>query len=379
MIGIFKYRATISLLFGLCLVGCTDSPGTKQASDASGAITRPQSTSAVPVVTARVERKSIPIELRAIGTGLAFKTVSVASQTAGIVKEVNYRPGQFVREGDLLVSLDKAPFVAALSQSQAALARDKAQAQLGRADLQRYDQLYKEGVVSKEQYEQSEATSASAGATVAADEAAVETAKIQLSYCSINAPISGVAGAQLVYPGATVAANGAPVLVVINQVSPLYVTFSVPQQYLSQVKLAMARSRLAAQATPPDSAVSEKGYLSFVNNTVDANTGTIQLMGTFANTDHHLWPGQYSSVLLRLGEQQNVMVVPSQAVQSGQQGEFVFIVKPDMTVDVRQVTAGQTVENQAEILQGLAVGETVVTDGQGSLVPGTKVYFTKAI
>ncbi|HXU19854.1 MAG TPA: efflux RND transporter periplasmic adaptor subunit [Verrucomicrobiae bacterium] len=379
MIGVLKYRAMILLLFGLCLVGCTDSPGTKQGSDASGAITRPQSTSAVPVVTAKVERKSIPIELHAIGTGQAFKTVSVASQTAGIVKEVNYRPGQFVREGDLLVSLDKAPFLAALSQAQAALARDKAQAQLGRADMQRYDQLYKEGVVSKQQYDQSEATSASAGATVAADEAAVETAKIQLSYCSIKAPISGVTGAQLVYPGATVAANGTPPLVVINQVSPLYVTFSVPQQYLSPIKRAMERSRLAAQATPPDSTVPEKGFLSFVNNTVDANTGTIQLMGTFANTDHHLWPGQYSNVLLRLGEQENVMVVPSQAVQSGQQGQFVFIVKPDMTVDVRQVTAGQTVENQAEILKGLAVGETVVTDGQGSLVPGTKVYFTKAI
>jgi multidrug efflux system membrane fusion protein len=176
-----------------------------------------------------------------------------------------------------------------------------------------------------------------------------------------------------------VAANGAPVLVVINQVSPLYVTFSVPQQYLSQIKGAMARSRLPAQAMPPDGAVSEKGYLSFVNNTVDANTGTIELMGTFANSDHHLWPGQYSNVRLRLGEQKNVMVVPSQAVQSGQQGQFIFIVKPDMTVDVRQVTVGQTVENQAEILQGLAVGETVVIDGQGSLVPGTKVYFTKAI
>lgn len=377
--GVLKTRATISLLFGLCLVGCTDSPGAKQASDASGAITRPQSTSAVPVVIAKVERKSIPIQLHAIGTGLAFKTVSVASQTAGIVKEVNYRPGQFVRQGDLLVSLDKAPFIAALSQAQAALARDKAQAELGGAELKRYDQLYKEGVASKEQYEQSEATSASAGATVAADEAAIQTAKIQLSYCSINAPISGVTGAQLVYPGATVAANGAPVIVVINQVSPIYVTFSVPQQYLSQIKQAMSGSRLPAQATPADGATAEKGYLSFVNNTVDANTGTIELMGTFANTGHRLWPGQYSNVLLRLGEQQNVMVVPSEAVQSGQQGQFVFIVKPDMTVDVRQVTVGQTVENQAEILQGLAVGETVVTDGQGSLVPGTKVYFTKAI
>jgi len=321
----------------------------------------------------------MPIELHAIGTGQAFKTVSIESQTAGIVKEVNYRPGQFVRQGDLLVSLDQAPFLAALSQAQAALTKDKAQAQLGQIELKRYDQLYKAGVVSKEQYDQSEATSASAGATVAADEAAIQTAKIQLSYCSIYAPISGVTGAQLVYPGATVAANAAPVLVVINQVSPLYVTFSVPQQYLGQIKRAMATSRLAIQATPPDTTIPEKGYLTFVNNTVDATTGTIELMGTFENAAHRLWPGQYSSLLLRLGEQENVMAVPSQAVQSGQQGQFVFVVKPNMTVDVQQVTVGQTVENEAQILQGLSVGETVVTDGQESLVPGTKVYFTKSL
>jgi membrane fusion protein, multidrug efflux system len=292
---------------------------------------------------------------------------------------VHYRQGQVVRKGDLLVTLDDAPFLAALSQAQAALARDTAQAQLGQVELQRYDQLYRDGVVSKEQYDQYQATSASAGATVAADQASIQAARIQLSYCSIYAPISGVTGAQLVYPGATVTANSAPVLVVINQVSPLYVAFSVPQQYLDPIVHSMAKSQLPVQATPPDSTTPEKGYLSFVNNTVDANTGTIELMGTFPNADRRLWPGQFSNVLLRLGEQQNVMVVPSQAVQAGQQGKFVFVVKPDMTVDVRQVTVGQTVENQAEILQGLSVGDTVVTDGQVSLVPGTKVYFTKGL
>lgn len=379
IISVRKILASISLLPILILTSCADSAGPAQGSRASGVITRPQNTSAVPVIVAQVERKSMPIELHAIGTGQAFKTVSIESQTAGIVKEVNYRPGQFVRQGDLLVSLDQAPFLAALSQAQAALTKDKAQAQLGQIELQRYDQLYKQGVVSKEQYDQSQATSASAGATVAADEAAIQTAKIQLSYCSIYAPISGVTGAQLVYPGATVAANTAPVLVVINQVSPLYVTFSVPQQYLGQIKRAMATSRLPIQAAPPDTTIPEKGYLSFVNNTVDATTGTIQLMGTFENAAHRLWPGQYSGVLLRLGEQQNVMAVPSQAVQSGQQGQFVFVVKPNMTVDVQQVTVGQTVENEAQILQGLSVGETVVTDGQESLVPGTKVYFTKSL
>jgi multidrug efflux system membrane fusion protein len=372
--------ATISLFSALLLLaGCTDSPGTHQASSASGALERPQNTSAVPVVVAKIERGSIPIELHAIGTGQAFKTVSVESQVAGIVKEVNYRPGEFVRKGDLLVTLDDAPFRAALSQAQAALVRDQAQAELSRVELQRYNQLYRDGVVSKEQYDQSEATSASAAAAVSADEAAIQTTKIQLSYCSIYAPISGVAGAQLVYPGATVTASSAPVLVVINQISPLYVTFSVPQQYLEEIKQSIARSRLPVQATPTGSAVPEIGQLSFVNNTVDTNTGTIQLMGTFANSDSRLWPGQYSNTLLRLGEQHNVIVAPAQAVQTDQQGKFVFVVASNMTVEVRQVTAGQTVENQTEILKGLAVGETVVTDGQVQLVPGAKVYFTKAL
>lgn len=375
----WKTRAAFWLLFLFFLAGCTDSPGPKQASSASGALARPQSTSAVPVVVAKVERSTVPVELHAIGTGQAFKTVSVESQAAGIVKEVYYRPGQFVRQGDLLAKLDDAPFVAALSQAQAELARDKAQAELQRHELERYNQLYAAGVVSKEQYDQYDATSASAGATVAADQAAIQTAKIQLSYCSIYAPISGVTGAQLVYPGATVTSNGTPVLVVVNQVSPLYVTFFVPQQYLGQIKQLMARTRLPVQATPPDNTVAESGYLSFVNNSVDVNTGTIELMGTFPNADRHLWPGQYSSVRLRLGEQRDVLVVPTDAVQAGQQGRFVFVVKPNMTVDVRQVTTGQATEDEVEILQGLSVGETVVTDGQVSLVPGTKVYVTKAL
>jgi membrane fusion protein, multidrug efflux system len=375
----WKKRTAFWLLFLFCLSGCSDSPGPKQASAASGVLDRPESALAVPVVVAKVERSTIPVELHAIGSGQAFKTVSVESQAAGIVKAVYYRPGQFVRQGDLLLKLDDAPFVAALSQAQAALARDSAQAELERVELQRYNQLYAAGVVSKEQYDQYDATSASAGATVAADQAAIQSAKIQLSYCSIYAPISGITGAQLVYPGATATANGTPVLVVINQVSPLYVTFSVPQQYLDETKQSMARTRLPVQATPPGATVPENGYLTFVNNTVDATTGTIELMGTFPNADRRLWPGQYSNVLLRLGEQRNVLVVPTEAIQAGQQGKFVFVVTPNMTVDARQVTTGQTTEDKVEIQQGLSAGETVVTDGQVSLVPGSKVYITKAL
>jgi multidrug efflux system membrane fusion protein len=166
---------------------------------------------------------------------------------------------------------------------------------------------------------------------------------------------------------------------VINQVSPIYVDFAVPQQYLGSIKRFMARSRLEVQATPSGDSVAEKGVLTFVNNTVDATTGTIHLLASFPNSDQRLWPGQFSNVLLRLNKEQNVLVVPSQAVQTGQQGDYVFVTKPDMTVEVRRLKVGRTFNNQTEILQGLSEGETVVIDGQVRLVPGTKVYFTKGL
>lgn len=374
-----RILALISLLTILVLSGCGGGDAPARESSGSGEISRPESTSAVPVVVAKVERSTIPVELRAIGTGQAFQTVSVESQVAGIVKEVHYRQGQFVRKGDLLVSLDGDPFLATLAQAEAALARDKAQAQLSQAELKRNDELYKEGIISQGQHDQALASNRAAQATVRADEAAIQTAKIQLSYCSIYAPINGVTGAQLVSPGATVKANDAPTLVVINQVSPVYVSFSVPQQYLATIKKLMARSRLRVRATPRGDSTPETGRLTFVNNTVDASTGTIQLMATFPNTDHRLWPGQFSNVVLNLGEQQDVLVVPSQAVQAGQQGDYVFVVKSDMTADVRQVKTGHTFKNLTEVLQGLTAGETVVTDGQVRLVPGTKVYYAKQL
>ncbi len=359
------------------LVGCAD--GSKQASSGSGAIERPKDAEAVPVVVAKVERSSIPVELRAIGTGQAFKTVSVESQVAGIVLEVHYRQGQLVRKGDLLVTLDKRPLEAALAQAEAALARDKAQAQLARLQLERNDDLAQQGLISRDQHDQSLATSNAAEATVRSDQAAIQAARIDLSYCSVYAPIQGITGAQLVYPGATVKANDAPVLVVINQVAPIYVAFSVPQQYLEQIRTFMARSHLSVQAVPPGGGAPEDGVLTFVDNTVDPTTGTVKLMASFRNADQRLWPGQFSDVLLRLNEESNVLVIPPQAVQAGQQGDYVFVVEPDMTVAARPVSVGQTVQDKAQILKGLSVGETVVTDGQVRLAPGTRVYVAKSL
>ena len=371
MIRFLTIPTSAILVAALALSGCGDPPS-GQAARGSGAIERPKDAAPVPVTIATVERSSIPVELTAIGTGQAFKTVSVESQVAGIVKDVHYRPGQVVHKGDLLVTLDRSPFEASLAQAQAALARDKAQAQLGETELKRYDELASKGLISTEQHDQSQATTAAAEAVVKADEAAIETARIALSYCSVYAPIDGVTGAQLVYPGATVKANDVPVLVVINQVSPIYVRFSVPQQYLDSIRSVMAHTRLPVEATPGDAAA-ETGELTFVNNTVDPTTGTMELLAAFPNKDQRLWPGQFSNVLLRLSEQQNVLVVPSQAVQVGQQGDYVFIVNKDMTADVRQVKIGQTVGGRAQILSGLSAGDTVVTDGQVRLVPGSHV------
>lgn len=361
----------------MLLGACTGGDAPAHGSTSSGEVARPKASSTVPVVVGQAERTTVPIELTAIGTGQAYQTVSVESQVDGIVKEVHYHQGQFVHKGDPLVTLDKDPFLAAVAQAEAAFARDKAQDQLSQSDLERSQRLYKEGIVSPQQFDQSRATSAASEATVRSDQAAIQTANIQLSYCSIYAAISGVTGAQLVSPGATVKAHDVPTLVVINQLEPIYVNFSVPQQYLETIKDSMARSHLRVQATPPGSTTPETGVLTFVNNTVDTTTGTIQLMATFSNARHRLWPGQYSNALLNLGQQHNVLVVPSQSVQMGQQGDYVFVVKPDKTVDVRQVKVGQTVNNQTEIVQGLTPGEMVVTDGQVRLVPGTKVYFAK--
>jgi len=327
----------------------------------------------VPVMAAKAVEKAMPIELREIGTGEAHATVSVESQVAGIVSAVHYTAGQFVKKGDLLITLDNRPFVANLQLAEANLSKDKANAALAKVEAERYNELYKSGIVPKEQYDQFVATADADEAATQADQATIETAKLQVAYCLIYAPISGRTGSQLVYPGTVVKADDLPILVVINQVSPIYIDFSVPQQYLDEIKAYMKKGRLEIQAIPSDKSAAESGYLTFVNNTVDATTGTIELKGTFPNTDLRLWPGEFVNVVLRLSEQEKAIVVPSQAVQTGQQGDYVFIIKPDMTVESRAVKVERTVGGESVIAEGIKPGETVVTDGQLRLVPGTKV------
>jgi membrane fusion protein, multidrug efflux system len=327
----------------------------------------------VPVTVAKVQQKTVPIELTAIGSADAYSNVSIKAQVNAVLEEVHIQEGQFVQKGDLLFTLDARPFEAALAQAQANLARDRAQAELNDVQAKRYDELYKAGVAPKEQLDQMQANADAQQAAVRADEAAAESARLQLSYCKIYAPTSGRTGALQVYPGNIVKQNDVPVLIVINQVSPIYIDFSIPEQYLGSVDTFMKRGRLAVEATPYGETKPEVGYLTFIDNSVDTTTGTIKLKATFENGDHRLWPGQFSTVLLRLAEDENATVVPNQAVQTGQNGDTIWVVKPDKTVEQRAVKVGRTVGTESVILSGVHPGETVVTDGQLRLIPDMRV------
>jgi membrane fusion protein, multidrug efflux system len=333
----------------------------------------------VPVTVAKAEQKTIPINLTAIGSASAYSTVSVESQVNAELEEVHMKERQFVKKGDLLFTLDARPFEAALAQAQANLAKDQAQAELDQVQAQRYEALYRAGVGTKEQYDQMKSTWDAQEAAVHADQAAVVSAQLQVSYCSIYSPVSGRTGALQVYPGNIVKADSTPALIVINQVNPIFLSFSVPQQYLGEVQKFMARGPLRVEATPYGETKPEIGYLSFVDNTVDNTTGTVAMKATFQNADYQLWPGQFSNVLLRLAEDENAIVVPTQAVQTGQNGDYIYVVKSDMSVEQRTVKLGRTVGPDTVVLSGIQAGDTVVTDGQLRLIPGVKVQFTAPV
>jgi membrane fusion protein, multidrug efflux system len=333
---------------------------------------------AVPVTVAKAEQRTVPINLTAIATAEAYSTVSIKSQVNAILNEVHFKQGDFVKKGDLLFTLDARPFQSSLAQAQANLARDKAQEELNQVQATRYEKLYTAGVAPREQYDQMRANADAQEALVHADDAAVESAKLQLQYCTIYSPVDGRTGALQVYPGNLVKENDVPVLVVINEISPIFVDFAVPEQYLGVVKKYMSGGRLQIQSTPYGDTVPETGYLTFVDNNVDNTTGTIKLKGTFPNGDHRLWPGQFSTVSLRLAEEEKAIVVPSQAVQTGASGDFIFVVKSDDTAESRPVKVARQIDGESVISSGIAPGDTVVTDGQLRLIPGIKVEVKKS-
>jgi membrane fusion protein, multidrug efflux system len=327
-----------------------------------------------PVVVAAVVQKDVPLQVRAIGSVEAFSNVSVKTQITGELTGVYFKEGDDVKKGQLLFTLDKRPFEAAVNQAQANLARDKAQAANATAQARRYTELFHTGVVSKEETDQIESSAEAMEAAVAADEAAVENARVQLLYCSIYSPIDGRTGTLMIHQGNMIKANDTPFLISINQVEPIYVTFTVPEQSLAQIKKYAAGAALVVRAViPNDNRGPVSGKLSFIDNTVDQTTGTIKLKGQFTNQDRRLWPGQFVDVALNLADQHDAIVVPSQALQNGQNGQFVFVVKPDMTAEKRDVVVDRNGDGQAIISKGLQPGEQVVIDGQLRIIPGGKV------
>lgn len=332
-------------------------------------------TNAVPVSVGEAVQKAVPLQLRAIGNVQAYSTVSIKSQVEGTLARVYFKEGQDVKKGDPIFLIDPRSYEAALRQAEANLARDTAQAANARIDERRFADLYKEGGVSQQQYDQARTNADALEATVQADKSAVEHAKLQLGYASIRSPINGRTGNLLVHEGNLVKANDADhPLVVINQVRPIYVSFSVPEQELPEIRRYMASGSLQVEAiTLGGEGRRLQGDLTFVDNAVDRTTGTVELKAKFANVDNAIWPGQFVDVVLTLTTESNALVVPSQAIQTGQQGPYVFVVKSDLTVESRPVVVHRTLERETVIEKGLASGERVVTDGQVRLVPGAKV------
>jgi multidrug efflux system membrane fusion protein len=331
----------------------------------------PRATS-VPVVVAKVTQRAMPVQLSAIGNVESY-TVSVQAQVAGELLQVHFKEGDFVRKDQLLFTIDPRPYEAILSQVQATLARDKAVAANSRAQAQRYLTLREQGVVSPSDAETYTSAADAAEATVAADEAALKTAQLNLDYCRIYSPMDGRTGAVMVKPGNLVKVADVPI-VVIKQVSPIHVDFTVPQEYLAQIKKYLAAGPLRVEAAAPSNpGHPEIGELVFVDNAVDTTTGTIHLRANFENSHGVLWPGLYVNTMMTLAQESNATVIPSQAITAGQQGAFVYIVQADGSVAARPVISSRTVEGLAVIDKGLQPGETVVTDGQVRLVPGAKV------
>lgn len=368
---------------------------------------REAGTPAVPVTAATVVKKTVPVQTRAIGNVEAFSTIQVKAQVGGELTKVSFTEGQFVKKGDLLFTIDPRPLEAAINQiaaniqkdiaqvkqAQANLAKDAAQAKNAQVEEKRYADLLEKGVVSKEQYEQFRTSFEAFQATVNADKAAINSSeqavkadqanlasgKLQLSYCYIRSPIDGRTGSLMVQQGNLIKANDVPI-VVIDQVDPIRVSFAVPEQQLADIKKYSDEGTLKVEAViAGQDQRPVTGTLSFMDNAVDATTGTIRLKGVFSNSDKRLWPGQFVSIVLTVSVQADAVVVPSHAVQQGQAGSYVFVIKPDLTVESRPIVAGRSLDGETVIEKGLSPGESVVTDGQLRLAPGAKVEVKSAI
>jgi len=391
-------RNFLTALVAVCLVACNK----QQANAPAAAMGMPL----VPVSAARATQESVPTELRVVGTVEASAIVQVKSQIAGELLQVGFTEGQNVTKGQMLFEVDPRPYQEALRQAEAnvardraqigqfeaSLARDAAQAQFNKTDADRYSELLKAGVVSRSQSDQArtsadvareseratKASLESAKAALESDQAAVGTARLNLSYCKIVAPLSGRTGNLLVHPGNLVKVNDVP-LVVIHQVAPIFVNFNVPEQHLGAVRRLSATHKLSVRVFPQDSPDrASNGTLSVIDNTVDTSTGTIHLKATMNNTDGVLWPGQFVTAVLTLDTISGATVVPTEAVQAGQQGQYMYVIKPDNKVEMRIVKVGRSIGKRTVIESGVQPGENVVTDGHLRLFPGAQVTLVEA-
>jgi multidrug efflux system membrane fusion protein len=372
------------LLATLALAACNNSgsttdksagnKGDKAANKSAVADKKGKDAPAIPVIVATVAEQSVPLKIQAIGNVEVQATVSIKSRLDGQIVKVGFSDGQDIAKGQLLFEIDARPLQAQLQQAQATLARDKAQLERARAQEERYKDLLQKGFVSQDAYAQFRTNVDTAAATVNASESAVENMRVQTEYATIRSPIEGRAGKILIQQGNLVKANDTVSLVVINQIAPIYVSFAVPEQYLGIIRKYMASGKLAVEAVPQASADASAaiGSVAFIDNTVDATTGTVRLRATFPNRDKALWPGQFVTASVTLNEQQNAIVVPSQAVQTGPKGQFVYVIKAG-AAEMREIVVERVDGAQTVIGKGLVAGEQVVTSGQSRLIPGMKV------
>jgi membrane fusion protein, multidrug efflux system len=357
-----------ALTLGFSLAGCGGSAEKGRTARAAG----PQS---IPVGVATAQQKDVPVYLTGLGSVTAFNTVSVRTRIDGQLSQVNFREGQFVKKGELLAVIDPRPYEVALSQAQANLFRDQAQLRDARLNYERFKGLLQEsGAVSQQQVDTQRATADQMEGSVKADQAAIDTAKLNLVYCHITAPIEGRVGLRLVDVGNMVHAADTNPLVVITQLQPIAVLFTLPEFQLPEVSSHMHGSTLEVDAySRDDQNRLAQGKLLTIDNQIDQTTGTGKLKAVFENKDSSLWPNQFVNVRLLLEVRKNRIVIPAAAVQHGPQGTFVFTVKPDKTAQMRPVTVELTQNNSATITNGVAAGDTVVVDGQDKLKEGSLV------
>ena len=334
--------------------------------------------SAIPVSAAQIVVKTMPVRLMAIGNVEPFTTVAIKARVDGQLISVKFKEGDEVRQGSVMFEIDPRPFAASLKQAQANLLKDRALFDRANEQEKRYKDLLTKNFISPDAYAQVQTNTATAAATVSADEAAIENAKLSLEYCTIRSPVTGYAGRIQIQQGNLVKANDTNPLVTVNQVVPIYTSFSVPEQNVSDIRKYQADGVLKVQAAFTNAAHAPvAGKLSFIDNTADTTTGTIKLKAEFPNTDKALWPGQFVNVVLTLYEQKDAVVAPSAAIQNGPAGQYVYVVKPDQTVEMRVIKIARAEGDDTVVASGLQPGEQVVIVGQLRLAPGTKVNVGK--